>query len=189
MNLATVQTALTAWIEQGSSLQVEWGKEPQKIHMGAFILAYADSISKLGHDERIQTYDGAGPDTTSVRVVGVRHLALRLSFRSFNQSLGGSARQYAENFRALMHSTTLLETLRTAELGLVDSGELIDSDYEWSNRLVSQTDMVVTISLRANVADALHDGSYIKTVNYTGGLDSEFDGTYDGTELDESITS
>lgn len=163
-DLNTVQTALTAWIEAASSLQVEWGKEPQKVHMGAFILARAGAMYKLGHDERIQAYPEIGDDTT-VRVVGVRHLPLVLSFRSFDQRLGGSARQYAEEFRTLAHSSTSFDTLATAELALVDTGALVESDYVWSGRMVSQVDLEVTIALRADFTDPLHDGSYIKNAN------------------------
>lgn len=187
MNLTTVQTALTAWIEEASTLQCEWGRQPQKMHVGPFILAYAGAMTKLGHDERIQTYDGAGPDTTSVRVVGVRHLPLRLSFISFDQRLGNSARQYAEEFRTLIHATTSFETLQTAELGLVDTGELVETDYEWSGRMVSSVDLTVTISLRADFADPNHDGSYIGTVNYTGEVDTEYDGTFDGLVITETV--
>jgi len=45
MNLTTVQTALTAWIESASTLEVEWEREPQKLHMGAFILAQAGAMT------------------------------------------------------------------------------------------------------------------------------------------------
>jgi hypothetical protein len=164
MDLSSVETTLVTWIEQASSLEVEWGKQPMKVHMGPFILAYAGAITKIGHDERIQTYD-ANTDSTSVRVVGVRRLPLRLSFRSFDQRLGDSARQFAEEFRALAHSDTCLQTLATAEIALVDTGELVESDYEWSGRTVSQVDLTVVLSLRASFSDALHDGSYIKHVN------------------------
>jgi hypothetical protein len=181
MNLTTVQTALTAWIESASSLECEWEREPQKLHMGAFILAQAGTMGKLGHDERVQTYDGAGPDTTSVRVVGVRLLPLQVSFLSFDQRLGGSARQYAEEFRTLIHTDASFELLSTAELALVDTGELTDADYTWSGRMVSRVNMDVTISLRADFEDTLHDGSYIKTVNHVDEYDTNSDGSFDLT--------
>lgn len=188
LDLNAVQTAITAWVEEASSLECEWGRNSQKIHVGGVILAYAGAMSKIGHDERIQTYDGAGPDTTSVRVVGVRLFPLQLTFRTFDQRLGYSARQYAEEFRTLIHSTTSFETLRAADLALVDTGELVESDYTWSNRMTSQVDLTVTMSLRADFSDANHDGSYIKTVNYTGEIDVDGDGSTDQT-LTETITS
>ena len=179
-NFTTVQTALTAWIEEASSLQVEWGKQPQKMHIGASILAYPGAMTKLGHDERIQTYDGAGPDTTSVRVVGVRLFPLRLSFMSLDQRLGNSGRQYAEEFRTLIHSQTSFDTLAAAELALVDTGALEDTDYNWSGRTVSVVDLETILSLRVSFSDANHDGSYIGTVNWTYGIDTEYDDTDDG---------
>lgn len=164
MNLGTIQTVLTAWVEASSALECEWGKLPQKIHMGGLVLAYLGAITKQGHDERISTYD-FDTDSTSVQVVGVRQLELRLSFRSFDQRLGNSARQYAEDFRVAMHSESSLQTLATAEMGLIDTSELIETDYEWSGRVVSQVDMTVILGVRAFTTDAAHDGSYIKFVN------------------------
>jgi hypothetical protein len=164
MDLSAIQTALTAWVETYAGIQCEWGRQPQQIHEGAFVLAYLGAITKAGHDERIQVYD-FDTDTTSVTVVGVRRLTLRLSFRSFDQRLGGSGRQYAENFRVALHSQSSWDTLKTAELSYIDSGELVDTDYIWSGRMVSQTDMDVVLGLRASTADPLHDGSYIKYVN------------------------
>lgn len=166
MNLTTTQTVLTTWAEQASTLELEWGRQPQKVHMGAFILAYAGPMTKLGHDERIQTYGDDG-DNTAVRVVGVRHLPVTFSFRSFDQRLGGSARQYAEEFRTLIHTTTAMETLTTAEIALVDTADLVETDYSWSGRMVSQVDLDVIFALRANFSDPLHDGSYINEVQIT----------------------
>ncbi len=164
MDLGAIQTALTAWIETYSGVECEWGRQPQLIHTSAFVLAYLGAITKAGHDERIQTFD-FDSDLTSVKVVGVRRMVVRLSFRSFDQRLGFSARQFAEDFRVALHAQTSWDTLRTAELSYIDTGELIDSDYIWSGRMVSQTDMDLTLGLRASTTDTAHDGSYIKFVN------------------------
>lgn len=164
MDLGAVQTTLTSWIETYSGVEVEWGRLPQVIHPSAFVLAYLGAITKAGHDERIQVYD-FDSDSTSVTVVGVRRMVVRLSFRSFDQRLGGSARQFAENFRVALHSQTSWDTLRDAELSYIDTGELVDSDYIWSGRMVSQTDMDLILGIRASTADTEHDGSYIKFVN------------------------
>ena len=164
MDLNAKQTALTAWIESYSGLQCEWGRLPQQAHPGPFVLAYLGAITKSGHDERIQTYD-FDTDTTSVQVVGVRRMVLRLSFRSFDQRLGNSGRAYAEEFRVALHAQASLDDLKAADLAYIDSGELVDSDYVWSGRRVSQTDMDVVLGLRAFTTDANHDGSYIKYVN------------------------
>lgn len=164
MDLATLQTNLTTWVETYAGVPCEWGKLPQKIHNSPFALVYLGEISKAGHDERIQTYDEA-TDTTSVRVVGVRRLTLQVSFRAFNQNLGSSARQYAETFRAAMHSQSSFDDLNAANVALIDTAGLIDSDYTWSGRTVSQCDMSVYFALRASTADPNHDGSYIKNVN------------------------
>jgi len=168
MDLGTVQTALTAWVETYSGIDCEWGRLPQKLHTGPFALAYLGTIVKLGHDERIQTYGDDG-DNTAVRVVGVRRMTLRVSFRSFDQRLGGSARQLAENFRARIHWQSSFDFLRASDLALIDTSELVESDYEWSNRTISQVDLSTTLGVRSSFADPLHDGSYIGTAN----IDSE----------------
>jgi hypothetical protein len=164
VDLGTLQTVVTTWVEAASGVQLEWGRMPQKIHTEAFVLAYIGAITKSGHDERLQNFTFA-TDLTDVTVSGVRTMTLTLSFRSFDQRLGGSARSYAETFRTLIHSDTNIQTLVTAEIALVDTGELIDTDYEWSGRMVSQTDMDVTLAFRAAETDTVHDGSYIKYVN------------------------
>lgn len=164
MDLAAIQTALTTWVETYAGIPCEWGRMSQNMHIGPYVLAYLDAIVKLGHDERIQTYD-FDSDTTSVQVVGVRRMTVRLSFRTGNQSLGSSARNYAEILRVAMHAQSSFDTLNTANLALVDTGELVDTDYIWSGRTVSQTDMDIIFNLRAYTTDAAHDGSYIKFVN------------------------
>jgi hypothetical protein len=164
MDLGATEIALTTWVETHSGLELEWGLQPQKLHTGPFVLAYLGPITKVGHDERIQSYN-VGDDSTSVRVVGVRRFPLRLSFRAFDQSLGGSARSYAETFRARAHEQESFDFLRTSEISFNDTSNLVDVDYEWSNRLVSQTELTVYLELRSDVTDELHDGSYIGTVN------------------------
>lgn len=164
MDLGAIETALTAWVEKYAGIECEWGRQPQKIHGGPFVLAYLGAINKVGHDERIQSYDFQS-DSTTVTVTGVRQLVLRLSFRSFDQRLGFSARQYAENLRVALHGQSSWDELNAANLAYQDSGELVDTDYIWSGRQVSQTDMSITFGLRAQTADPNHDGSYIKFVN------------------------
>lgn len=164
MDLSAIETALTSWVETYSGLSCEWGRQSQKAHAGPYVLAYLGAITKAGHDERIQTYD-SDSDSTEVTVVGVRRLVLRLSFRAFSQALGSSARQYAETFRVALHSQSAMDDLNAANLAYIDSDELVDSDYIWSGRRVSQCDMSVSMGLRAYLADANHDGSYIGSVN------------------------
>lgn len=164
MDLGAVQTALTSWVEDYSGVQCEWGRMPQQMYTQPYALAYLGAIEKAGHDERIQTYDAVA-DTTSVQVTGVRRLTLRISFRSADQRLGFSARQYAETFRVALHSQSSWDDLNAANLAYIDSGELVDSDYTWSGRQVSQTDMDIFLGLRASTTDPNHDGSYIQNVN------------------------
>lgn len=166
VDFGTLQTNLTTWIETLSTLQVEWGRQPQKIHTSAFILAYAGPITKLGHDWRGYAYD-AQSDTQSETMYGVRLFPLRLSFRSFDQRLGGSARQYAEEFRLLIQSSDSTDFLATNFIGFVDTDELVETDYEWSGRLVNQVDMTVTLQLHLDSLNPQYSGDFIQTVEIT----------------------
>ena len=80
-----------------------------------------------------------------------------------------------------MHSNPSFETLVAAGLALVDTSDLVDSDYVWSNRVVSQVDLTVTLALRADFSDDLHTGTYIGQLDYTYGLDVDGDGSDDIT--------
>jgi hypothetical protein len=164
MDLASVYTALTTWIETYSSLQCEWGRMPSKIRTTPFVLAYIGAITKQGHDEHVFEYD-FDTDSTTETVLGCRQLILRLSFRSDDQRLGYSARQYAETFRVALHATTAMDFLSENYLAFVDSGELVETDYVFSGRMMSQVDMDVTLALRAEFVNDNHDGSYIRYVN------------------------
>lgn len=163
MDLDALQTNITAWVETYAGIPCEWGRMPQNMIIGPYVLAYLGPITKLGHDERIQTYD-FDTDATEVTVTGVRRLTLRLSFRTNDQRLGSSARQEAETFRVALHAQSSFDTLNDANLALVDTGELVENDFEWSGRTVSQTDLEVIFNLRAQTPDPNHDGSYIKSV-------------------------
>ena len=119
MDLATIESTIQSVVENASGLQLEWGKQPQKMHIGAFILGYPENFTKKGHDERIQSYGGDG-DNTEVDVTGVRLLPIRLSFINNDQRLATSSRHYAEKFRTLLHSQTNLDALNAADIALVD---------------------------------------------------------------------
>ena len=164
MDYSAIQTNITAWVEQISTLEVEWGKMPQQMHQGPFILAYAGPVSAIGQDEPNYVYNEVTDDMDE-QMLGVRRMIIRLSFRSFDQRLGNSARQYAEDFRILSQSTSSIDTLTDAYLGLISTGDLVETDYNWSGRAVSQVDMDVTLGVRADVSNTLYDGSYIKNVN------------------------
>lgn len=173
IDFATLQTNLTTWIEalvgldaDGDQINVEWGKQPQKIWTRPFILAYAGPITKLGHDWRGYAYDQQS-DQQSETMYGLRLFPLRLSFRSFDQRLGRDARQYAEQFRLQIQSSNSTDFLAENFIGFVDTSDLIETDYEWSNRIVNQVDMTVTLALHLDSANAQYSGDYIDTVEVT----------------------
>ena len=87
--------------------------------------------------------------------------------RSFDQRLGGSARQYAEEFRLLIQSSDSTDFLAANFIGFVDTDELVETDYEWSGRLVNQVDMTVTLQLHLDSLNPQYSGDFIQTVEIT----------------------
>ena len=164
MDLIQIQSNLMNWVEKYSGLEAEWGRLPNQLHVGPFALIYAGAISKQGHDEEIWSFD-TDTDMLSVNMTGVRKMDITVSFRSFDQNLGASARQLAENFRTLHQSPSSIDDLTVAGLALVSSGALIETDYKHNGRMVSQADLPIVFQLRSEEPATDYDGSYIKTVN------------------------
>lgn len=163
MDFDAIQTDITTWVGNYSTLPLVWGREPQKFYQQGYILAYADAITPLGHDERIYSYDYI-TDELEETMAGNRRMVLRLSFRTFDQGLGGSARRFAEDFRILIQSSSSIEELTAANLSFISAGELVETGYEWSGRLISQVDMEITLGVRANVNNQQYSKSYIRHV-------------------------
>jgi hypothetical protein len=97
---------------------------------------------------------------------GVRTLPIRFSFRTFNQSWGKNARQFAEDFRNNLQSTESLEALQQTKLTLQRSSDLVAADYEMSGKLISQVDLTVYFGAAGYQRLPSYDASYIQTVNF-----------------------
>lgn len=170
MDFDTLQTNITTWVgglatdRTGTAIPVEWGRQSQKVRTSPFILAYLGPIIPLGSDERVYAYDGL-TDALEEKMFGVRRATFRLSFRNFDQRLGYSARYYAERFRIRTQSTFGIESLPDP-LGLVSTGELVETDYEWSGRMVNQVDMDVMFNFWFELVDPDYHGAHIQTVNF-----------------------
>ena len=172
MDFADLQTNFTTWVEglatdrDGNPVDVEWGRQPQQIHTKPFILAYLGTIVPVGHDIKKYEYDDLTDELVET-MYGVRRATFRLSFRNFDQRLGYSARYFAERFRSRVQSSVGINTLADP-LGLVGTGELIETDYEWSGRMVNQVEMDVVLNMWFSIPETLYDGGYIRNANITG---------------------
>jgi len=175
MDLAALATGIETWLGVtaldvdggGTALPVEFGRLPKKVHTSPFVLVYLGPIGKLGWDISRYTYNS----TTGANIEqmhGARRMPVRISFRAFNQGWGKSARQFAEDFRVRHRKPESLETLRDAGMALWDSTDLIDTDYEYSGRLISQCDMTVYIGVWAYERSAATDAGFLQTVNFEG---------------------
>ena len=173
MDLATLSTGINNWLAvtavdvNGSvpvPLPVQFGRLPKKVLLEPFVLAYLGPIGKLGYDFPRYTYNDL-TDEYVEQMRGVRRMPLRLSFRAFSQEWGQNARQYAEDFRIRLRKQSAMEALGAAALALFDTSDLVETDYEFSGRLVSQVDLTVTLGLCGYERLATDDTGYIRHVN------------------------
>lgn len=169
MDFAVLQTNFTDWVEglatdrTGAGVPVEWGRMPQKVHTGPFILAYLGAIVQRGQDVKRYDYDEV-TDALDETMVGFRRATFRLSFRNFDQRLGYGARYWAERFRTRTQSTFGIQSLPDP-LGFQSTGELVETDYEWNGHMVNQVDMDVVLNFWMQVIDTDYDGAHIQSVN------------------------
>jgi hypothetical protein len=178
VDLAAIETGLGAWLgitarninkdgDDIGPMPVEYGRRPKKVHTGPFVLAYLGPIGKLGWDFPRYTFNEI-TDELVEQMLGVRRMPVRFSFRAFNQDWGLNARQFAEDFRIRLKKDTAMAALGAARLALFDSTDLIETDYEYSGRLISQVDLTVVFGLCAFERNATDDVGYIKSVNIEG---------------------
>lgn len=167
MDLAAIKTGLEAWmaivardVDNDVALPVEYGRLPKVVHTTPFVLMYLGPIGKLGWDFHRYDYNQT-TDEYFEQMRGVRRLPVRFSFRAFNQEWGLNARQFAEDFRTALQSTAAMEALGAAKLALQSSTDLIETDYEYSGRLVSQVDLTVNFGLCGYTRTPSYDAGYI----------------------------
>jgi hypothetical protein len=152
------------------------------------------TITKQGHDLPQYTYD-ALTDEYVEQMWGVRRMRVRLTFRSFDQRWGGNAREYAERWRISTQATDSIGALGTAGLALRETGELINNDVLWANRLMSQVETDVTFGLWGYERRTRAETGYIKNVNIEGqapvvdeACDQVYDEAGDPVVAEETIT-
>jgi hypothetical protein len=154
-------------VDNDVALPVEYGRRPKKVHTSPFVLVYLGPIGKVGWDIPRYTFDEL-TDEYVEQMYGVRRMPVRFSFRAFSQDWGLNARQFAEDFRIRLKKDPSIAALGTTGLALVDSTDLIETDYEYSGRLISQVDLTVVFRLWAFERNATYDAGYIKSVNIEG---------------------
>jgi hypothetical protein len=175
MDLGEIATDLQTWMAitcldvdgGGAPLPVEFGRTPNKVHTSAFVRVYLGPIIKHGYDfPRYVLNQSTGAYVEQMR--GVRTLPIRFQFRTFNQSWGKNARQFAEDFRNNLQSTESLEALQQTKLTLQRSSDLVAADYEMSGKLISQVDLTVYFGAAGYQRQASYDAGFIRTVNFEG---------------------
>lgn len=173
MDLAEIAADLETWMATtatdidngGTALPVEFGRSPNKFRTDPFVRVYLGPIVKHGYDfPRYVLNESNGQFIEQMR--GERTLPIRFQFRTFNQSWGKNARQFAEDFRNALQSTESLEALAQTKLTFRSSSDLIATDYEMSGKLISQVDLTVFFGAAGYQRSASYDASYIQTVNF-----------------------
>jgi hypothetical protein len=173
MDLGQIQTDLTAWLNVtaldalDAPLPVIYTEEPHKVYTGPSVRVELATITKQGHDLPQYTHD-ALTDEYVERMWGVRRMRVRLTFRSFDQRWGGNARRFAESWRINTQATDSIGALGEAGLALRETGELINNDVVWGNRLMSQVETDVTFGLWGYESRVRADGGYLQTVHFEG---------------------
>lgn len=173
MDFAGLKTTLTTWLnltavdkqDPPQPIPVEFGRSPQKVHTTPFVLCYLGASAPLGRKALpIYTYDDVTDENTE-ELHRLLRVPVRLSFRAFSQEWGENAREYAEIFRTNTTSEAAINALGSARVGLWGTEGLVDTDYVFSGRLVSQCDTTVVMGFRYHPENQSRDAGYIKTVN------------------------
>jgi len=192
--------ALTALDKQSppQPLPVEFGRSPQKVRTTPFVLCYLGATaSPTRRSLPVYTYDELTDENTE-EMHRLLRVPVRFSFRAFSQDWGSNAREFAEIFRANTSSEPAVNALGNARIGLWGTEALVDTDYEWSGRLVSQCDTTAVFGFRYHPSNQSRDAGYIRTVNMEleqrvldemGGIVYDNDGNEVVTDLTRAITA
>jgi hypothetical protein len=174
MDLGVVQTGIESWlnltavdVDNGNApLPVEFARAPNKIHTKPSVLVHRGPILKKGHDVPKYTYNDVTGEYIQ-QMWGVREMVVRLQFISYNQQdWEKAARQYAEDWRIRAESDrSIFELGDSAGLALIETGELVDLDDEWSGHLRSRVAASCRFRLWGYERSASTDQGYIWNVN------------------------
>jgi hypothetical protein len=171
VDLGAIKTDLETWLnvvardkDNGTPLPVQFGRKPTLALIDPFVLVYLGPIGKTGWDFPRYTHDSL-TDEYNEQMRGERKLPIRFSFRSFDQEWGRNARQFAEDFRNDLQSTASLEALSATKLSFQQSTDLVETDYDFSGRLISQVDMTVIFGAAGYQRTPATDAGYIWDVN------------------------
>lgn len=176
MDLAAVQATVETWLnltavdpsqDPPQPLPVYFARQPHRFQLAPQVLVYPGPILKVGHDFPQYVYDETTEENIE-QMYGVRKMIVRLSFRTFDQSWGNSARQFAEDWRIRTESTRSVAAMSNGGLAIWGTGELVETDYEWSGRMVSQVDVDATLGLWGFERNASTDEGYIETIVVEG---------------------
>lgn len=173
MNFAAIKPALKTLVTSltGAAL-VQFENEPRKAHKGVIVLLSWVSSTGVGIDENRWTIDDAvdapDPNATPI-VVGVRTLALQVSAEVHDQRVAADdARSMLERLRTRIRRSASLASLLAVNIGLIDCGNVIQSDYNVDGHVVSRC--LIELRFNATEFDVDTDGATgtIETVELTG---------------------
>ena len=172
MNFPAIKAALKTLVATltGAAL-VQFENEPRKAYHGVIVLLSWVSGVGVGIDENRwdidENIDAPDPNATPI-IHGLRTLALQVSAEVHDQrTVSEDARGMLEHLRTRIRRAASLAALKAVNIGLIDCGNVLQSDYKVDGHVVSRC----LIELRFNAVefDRDTDGatSTIETVEVT----------------------
>jgi hypothetical protein len=161
MDFDLVQTTLKTWVSTLAGINVamvKWEGEPLDRILPPGVTAECSwvSITGMGQDETRWTVDSTVPapgNNATASTVTMRVVVLQISFETFDQRASTKSRQYAENLRQSIYMPSSADTLRAANLKLIDAFDSRQADYWVDQRKKSRT----LLEVRFNLADVRVD--------------------------------
>lgn len=165
MDLEAVETTIETWVGDLTGLTVHWKTNVPRAIPFPHVELQLLTIAGKGHDYPVQTYN-IGTDDTTVTMTGIRTMTIQINFRSRDQNLGESARQYAELFRTRLDRPSSIDYLVAANIANTNTLSVVEADYhDRSGNRVSQVAVDMLFELRSTEVDPTWGGEFIQTVN------------------------
>lgn len=187
MDHATIDPALKTWAAALTDIPVAcvlWENEPQVMHNGALVTLRWVSEVTAGVDATHWTFaENADPlREMTPTTTGNRVAVLQVDIEVHDQRPGVNAGAVASKARTRVYWPRLLAQLAAVNLAVASVGQVLVTDYEVDDHMVSRRSIELRLNGVASETDADGATSYIATVGTTGHVTNPA-----GTELPSQI--
>jgi hypothetical protein len=162
----------------------QWENEPRVRHNGALVLLRWVSEVGVGEDDVSYAYAANADPLLEMTptVSGNRLVVLQLDVEVPNQAAGANAHHIASRARTRLQWPSIQTALRALGLAEVRTEQIVVTDYEVDDRVVSRRSMDVRFNALSTETDAAGRTSYIATVVTTAAVTRP-----DGSAVDTDI--